>query len=173
MAIDWTPPITWAVDQLVTADILNEQIRDNISYLLNPSHNRILRDNSGTYTITNVTTFQDIDGANLSISLEIAGGPVLVRFQASGYTNGAAHEGYFDIAVDGVRVGASFTQGLATLVAARTGTEVYPINMTCLLTGLSAGTYVIRPQWRTSASDTVTLLANTTTNPVLFEAIEL
>ena len=167
----WTDPATWAVDQVVTADEMNEQVRDNLNYLLSPNHQRIMRSNGGTYTITNVTTFQAIDATNLSISLTTHGGPILVNFLATGYTNGAAHEGYFDIAVDGTRVGASYTQGLATLVSDSTHRHVVRIGL--LLTGNPAGTYVLRPFWRSSASDTVTLLANTTTNPVIFEAIEL
>ena len=63
----WTTPATWDVDQLVTNDDLNEQVRDNLEYLLSPNHDQIVRDNSGDYTITNVGTFQDIDTTNLSI----------------------------------------------------------------------------------------------------------
>ncbi len=167
----WTAPATWQVDQLVTNDDLNEQVRDNLSYLLSPNHQRIVRDNGGNYSITNVTTFQDIDTTNLSITLVTHGGPVQVHFQAIGWTNGTAHESYFDITLDGTRVGSAYTQGLATLVT--DPGERHVVSISILLTSLAAGTYILRPQWRTSTSDTVTLFSATAQNPVIFEAIEL
>lgn len=172
MTAVWTTPITWNVDQLVTNTDLNEQLRDNLDYLLSPNHERILRDNSGTYSLTNVTTFQDIDATNLSIDLETHGGPVWVHFQAIAYTSGTAVLGYFDIAVDGTRIGTAFTLGLAT-VNSSDGNERRPTSISLLLTGLSAGTHTIRPQWRTGSGDTITLLANSSTNPLILEAIEL
>jgi hypothetical protein len=79
----WTTPATWEVDQLVTNDDLNEQVRDNLEYLLSPHHERIVRDNGGDYSITNVLTFQDIDTTNLSITLVTHGGPLLVHLGGS------------------------------------------------------------------------------------------
>jgi hypothetical protein len=172
MTAEWTAPITWEVDQLVTADNLNQQIRDNQEYLLSPNHQRILRDNSGTYTITNVTSFQDIDSTNLSIDLETHGGPVWVHFHAVAFGNGTAINSFFDIAVDGTRVGNAFTLGLATFNTYNNAIR-HPLTISILLTGLAAATYTIRPQWRTDPSDYVTLLANSSDNPVIFEAIEL
>lgn len=165
----WTTPITWNVDQLVTNDDLNEQVRDNLEYLLSPNHQRIVRDNGGDYSITNVTTFQDVDSTNLSISLTTHGGPVLVHWQFVGRTNGTAHEAYYDIALDGVRIGAAHTLGLgnyANLIN-------IPISISALITPLLAGTYVLRPQWRSGASDTISIICDTTSHPVIFEAIEL
>ena len=171
MPANWTTPITWNVDQLVTNTDLNQQLRDNLDYLLSPNHERIIRDNSGDYSITNVTTFQDIDSTNLSITLVAHGGPVWVHFQAIGKSNGTAHEGYFDIAIDGVRLGNSYTQGLARIQS--DGTVWPTISVGVLLTSLAAATYTLRPQWRTATSNTVTLRSSTTYVPVIFEAIEL
>ncbi len=172
MTASWTAPITWNVDQLVTNEDLNEQLRDNLSYLLSPNHARILRDNSGTYSLTNVTTFQDIDATNLSIDLETHGGPVWVHFQAIAYTSGTSIFGYFDIAVDGARVGSDFTLGLAPVNTSSSAVR-RPVSISLLLTGLSAGSHSVRPQWRTGPTDTITLLANSSDNPIILEAIEL
>ena len=171
MPATWTTPITWNVDQLVTNTDLNQQLRDNLEYLLSPNHQRIIRDNGGDYSITNVTTFQDIDSTNLSITLVTHGGPVWVHFQAVGQSNGTAHEGYLDIAIDGVRVGNSYTQGLAQIECDIAVWMTLPVVV--LLTGLAAGTYTLRPQWRTASSNTVRLRASTTYAPIIFEAIEL
>ena len=169
MTATWHAPITWEVDQLVTADNLNQQIRDNQEYLLSPNHERIVRDNSGNYSITNVLTFQDIDASNLSIDLETHGGPVWVHFQAMVYTINTAHIGYFDIDVDGTRVGNAYDLGLASV------TNGLPtlLSLSLLLTGLAADTYTLRPQWRTNATRTAYVMSNSSEYPIIFEAIEL
>lgn len=167
----WTPPITWQVDQLVTNDDLNEQVRDNLEYLLSPSHLRILRDNSGTYNITSVTTFQDIDAANLSITLETHGGPTLVHFQGSARSSGTSNPCFVDLAVNGVRMGAAHTFGLLSL--ASDGAAWVPLTLALLITGLPPGVHTFRPQWRTASAATFTLRANSSDNPVVFEVIEL
>lgn len=167
----WTTPITWNVDQLVTNDDLNEQVRDNLEYLLSPNHQRIIRDNGGNYSLTNVLTFQDIDSTNLSITLETHGGPVLVRFMSTGRTNGTSNPCNLDIAVDGTRIGAAYTLGLLTLGIE--STSWIPVSLAILITGLAAGTHIFRPQWRSSSTGTFTLRANTSDNPTVFEVIEL
>jgi len=167
----WTTPITWNVDQLVTNTDLNEQVRDNLEYLLSPNHQHILRDNGGNYSITNVTTFQDIDSANLSLTLETHGGPVYVHLMGSARSNGLVNHGYFDLTVDGTRLGAAHTLGLVTFgVDPQTW---MPVSISVLVTGLSAGVHTFRPQWRTDPSDTLTLRGSTSDNPVIFEVIEL
>ena len=171
MPANWTTPVTWNVDQLVTNDDLNEQVRDNLEYLLSPNHDRILRDNSGDYAITGVTAFQDIDSTNLSITMETHGGPVLVHFMGSGYSNGTNNPGYFDIAVDGTRVGAAFTFGLLTLGC--DAAAWMPVSLVVLVTGLAAGNHTFRPQWRSDVSDTLTLRASSSNSAATFEVIEL
>ncbi len=167
----WTTPITWNVDQLVTNSDLNEQVRDNLEYLLSPNHQRIMHNNGGDYSITSVTTFQDIDSTDLSISLVTHGGPVLVHFQAVAYTSGLSHEGCFDLTVNGTRLGTSYLFGLARIRTDSSGRAT--VSMLVLLTGLSAGTCVLRPQWRSDTGDTVTLQSDPNTHPIIFEAIEL
>ena len=166
----WTTPATWQVDQLVTNNDLNEQVRDNLEYLLSPNHERIVRDNSGDYSITNVTTFQDIDTTNLSITLVTHGGPVLVHL--GGTYEFGGNGGYFDIAIDGNRVGSSYTKGLKAVDGHSAG-DVLGVDILLLLTGLAAGTYTLRPQWRTESTNSATLWARTNDTPLIFEAIEL
>ncbi len=167
----WTNPITWNVDQLVTNDDLNEQVRDNLEYLLSPNHDRIIRDNGGDYAITNIGAFQDIDSTNLSVTLVTHGGPVLAHFQGIARTNGPANPGHFDIAVNGTRIGAAHTLGLLSI---GTDTGVWEtVSMLALVTGLAAGTHIFRPQWRNQSSATLTLRANSSDNALIFEGIEL
>lgn len=171
MPAEWKTPITWTVDQLVSADDLNEQVRDNLEYLLSPNHQQIIYNNGGNLTLTNVVNFQDIDSANLSITLNTHGGPVLVRFMSSGHSNGTSNPCHLDLTVDGTRVGAAHTLGLLTLGI--DNAAWIPVNLSLLITGLAAGPHIFRPQWRTQASGTFTLRANSSDNPAIFEVIEL
>ncbi len=171
MPANWTPPATWHIDQLVTHDDLNAQVRDNLEYLLSPSHERILRDNGSEYSITNVTAFQDIDSANLSIELAVHGGPVLVHLQGVVRVD-AGDQVFFDFAVDGTRVAAAFDWGLTRVICIDAGDRV-PLSILILLTGLSAGTYTLRPQWRSDSGSTAYLHAGASAAALVFEAIEL
>lgn len=168
MPANWTPPITWTVDQLVTNSDLNEQLRDNLLYLLTPNHERILLTLGANYSITNVTTFQDVDPTNLSIDLTTHGGPVWLHFQAAVSTSGTAHESYYDFTVDGARVGVGNNFGLGQY----NNNAFAPMSIGILLP-LAAGTYTFRPQWRTSATHTAVIRSTAATNPIIFEAIEL
>ena len=69
-------------------------------------------------------------------------------------------------------MGSTFTLGLASVNTYNSSVR-WPLTISLLLTGLSAGTHTIRPQWRTGPTDTVTMLANSSDNPILLEAIEL
>ena len=69
MPANWTTPITWNVDQLVTNTDLNQQLRDNLDYLLSPNHERIIRDNSGDAALV----VDDIDVALKQIDEFIIG----------------------------------------------------------------------------------------------------
>ena len=173
MTATWTTPATWNVDQLVTNDDLNEQLRDNMDYLLSPSHGGIIWDNSGDYGITSVTSFQDIDSTNLSLDVETHGGPVWVYFQATGVV-GADEVLSLDLSIDGTSLGASYTHGLGRWLNPSGGVSLdLQVGFSVLLTGLSAGTYTLRPQWRSGSGDTVNLRASTSVSPVIFGAIEL
>lgn len=56
----WTTPTTWTVGALVTADQLNVQLRDNLTFL------KILVDNNGKIPALSSTYVADLSGANLS-----------------------------------------------------------------------------------------------------------
>jgi len=166
---DWT-----TMNDLSTGDLVTEAdmdaIRGNIEYLLDPNHQRIRRD-AGNYTTTS-TSFVDVDAANLRISLETHGGPVLVCLTGAASMNGVGALMYFDVEVDGVREGSPLATGagLLALSSISSGTQVN-IGFAHLVTGLAAGTHVLKLQWHVS-SITATLHA-ASNNPLHFSAIEL
>lgn len=61
----WTTPVTWATNQLVTAANMNEQVRDNLNYLLAKPTVKILGDTGANYS-TSSTSFVDVDVTNLT-----------------------------------------------------------------------------------------------------------
>lgn len=56
----WTTPATWTVGSLVTADQLNTQLRDNLTFL------KLLVDNNGKLPALSSTYVANLSGANLS-----------------------------------------------------------------------------------------------------------
>ncbi len=61
----WTPPITWAPNQLMTMQTLNEQIAGNFSYLTGPDRCQVT--NSGAQAISTTSTLLTWD-TNTAIS---------------------------------------------------------------------------------------------------------
>lgn len=162
----WTTPSTWAAAQVVTATQLNQQLRDNLNYLLSRPHQRIIRTAAANYTTTS-TTFVDIDTTHLSLNVTLSGSAVLVGF--SGITElSAGQTTCFDFTVDDVR----YTTTADGLVAGYilTGITHMPVTFTALVMGLTVGSHTFRPVWRVS-SGTGTLRA--VNNPVIFWAMEV
>lgn len=165
----WTQPITWQVDQLVTAENLNQQLRDNLEYLLRPNHQHTVHDNGTNYSFTSLTAFEDIDPLNLSLQLTTHGGPVLVYLQAVARTSGSSFNGYVTIAINAISIVNYFNMGLAHITT-QTNT---PLAITLMIPNLPAGTHIIRPQCRTATGSTLHFSSSSTTNPFIFGAIEL
>lgn len=151
----WHTPITWVADQLVTETQLNQQLRDNLSYLKErvdaPASAAYFLNESADYSTTS-TTFVDIDPFRLSFTLNTSGRALMIGFHgvvaAATTTESIA---YFDVTVDGVRVGGD--DGL-TLVARKTGAgnsaAVDSVAFVVLVEGISAGEHIFRLQWRIS-----------------------
>lgn len=63
----WTAPRTWTIGQLVAADALNVDIRDNLTFL------KLLVDADGRIPALNSTYLANLSGANLTGVLLLAG----------------------------------------------------------------------------------------------------
>lgn len=70
----WVTPRTWATNELVTAAMMNEQLRDNLLYLLNPVSFFVA--NSATYTTTSTTPV--VINAAYGVNLTTNGGYILL-----------------------------------------------------------------------------------------------
>lgn len=147
---DWTQPRDWSVDELVTAALLNEQLRDNLEFLKNPPTDLSDLDEASDYSTTS-TSFVDIDATNLAQTIETEGGDVLVTFTGTVSHYQGAYRMYFDIDVDGARQGGDdgiFSQVLMTQ------TNPYGVGI-CLaywIQGLEAGSHTFKLQWKMNAN---------------------
>lgn len=140
---DWTNPITWGATP-ITADLLNEQIRDNTEHLKEPPTDSYTGSGSGSYS-TSSTSFVDID-AVFDLSITTFGGDVLIAFNF-GLTSGSP-VGYIDILFDGSRVGGN--DGIVGCLPSTENSAYW------LLTDIAAGTYTAKLQWK-SAGGTISM----------------
>jgi hypothetical protein len=145
----WTTPHTWEDNELVTADLLNTHLRDSLNALKAPPTDHHECDEASDYTTTS-TSFVDVDGTNLALTITTTGGDVLVHFHASMMHSNAGRI-YFDVAVDGNRIAGD--DGILGGVASNSaGAPVTWMTFTRLITGLSVGEHTFKLQWKTSGS---------------------
>lgn len=74
----WTTPRTWVTNELVTAAMMNEQLRDNLDYLLTPAAWALQA--TGAYATTSAS-YSNVDAA-LTQVIECHGGRVVCGFSA-------------------------------------------------------------------------------------------
>jgi hypothetical protein len=152
----WTTPKTWADQELVTADLLNTHLRDNLEALKEPPSGNYECDETSEYTTTS-TSFVDVDATNLVMTLATGGGNVMVHFHGNLQHSGSSGRIYLDVEVDGTRVAGD--DGIVW----GAGDAIFDLTFTRLITGLSAGDHIFKLQWKTSAA-TATLYAGAGTS---------
>lgn len=169
----WTTFASFITDQIVTPTDMNN-IVGNLNYLFQRPKTKILFDNGANYTRA-ANTFADIDSTNLISTLTVTSGTVLVTFNAVA-TGSAAIVLDFDILVDGVRVGAGFTDGIYSQSVSNATPLHGGVSFSYLITGLSAGSHTFKPQWK-AQTGTGTIYSGSgvagTDYPVSFNVIEI
>ena len=140
--MNWQNPKTWNTGDLLTAQDMNAQLRDNLQYLKGLPYAQITSRQDSNYT-TNSGSFVDIDDSTLSITLRTAGA-VLVGFLGTLQTDRATQI-YLDLLVDGVRLGK--INGIACLHF-QAANKPQTLAFTLLRDQLSAGEHTFRLQWR-------------------------
>ncbi len=144
----WHPPITWQVDQLVTEQDLNEQVRDNLLYLkerVDTSFAFVQLNEPQDFTTTS-TTFVDVKSDRLTHTMATTGLPVAIGFTGfltTGYTPTYV---FWDVAVDGARLGGS--SGIGATIGAPYGTASFVF----IAPNVTAGTHTFTLQWRVHAN---------------------
>ncbi len=142
----WTPPRTdWANGELVTAADLNA-IGENLAALqsLTALENRPIAAGITTRWIESRSrVFVDVDSSAFNLTITTSGGDVLVTFSGS-VDHDAAAKGYYDVEVDGTRIGGS--SGI------RQDKEIDQVVLmfTHLIQDLGAGAHTFKLQWKTN-----------------------
>lgn len=103
---------------------------------------------------TSSTSFVDIDATDLNLSLTTTGGDVLLGFYGNIRVSGSGSPTvYFDVLQDATRIGGDDGLCLAFVTSIDSAVDQYqPVSFTYLITGLSAGTYAFKLQWKVSAA---------------------
>jgi hypothetical protein len=149
----WNTPKTWTPGEALSASELNDNLRDDLNYLLSRPGDGVQYDNGANYTTTS-DTFTPVDGTNLSITLTTAGGKIACGFSAvcPGLTSTVMD---FDITVDGTRIGAAGANGLYR--AATPGSNLdFQVSFTVVKTGLTPGSHTVQVVWKRHTSGTGT-----------------
>jgi hypothetical protein len=146
MTIIWTTPKTWAAGELVTAAMLNTHLRDNLEYLKTPPADAYILNESGDYSTTS-TSFVNVDGTKLALTIATAGGDVLVGFSGIASNTSGGGRVYLDVEVDTVRTGGD--DGLV-LITSSSASHAQNITFLKLVQGLSAGSHTFKLQYKVS-----------------------
>lgn len=138
----WTQAKTWGNEPLVAGD-MNTHLRDNLEALKDPPQGGTDIDNVSDYSTTS-STFVDVDATDFSTTITTHGSDVLVTLCVT--VAGATNYAFFDIEVDGTRVGAD--DGILKKHCDSTA----PDSMTLYywVKGLAAGSHTFALQWKAS-----------------------
>lgn len=147
----WTTPQTWT-QSLVTVDDLNEQIRDNLSFLFDPTEDHNTGDKGSNYTTTG-TSFAAVDtagGDDLRLVMTPQGEDVEIEFDCDVSHGTANGRTYLNLYIDGVAVVDG--DGLACSAdSLTTGTGVEHMHFRWVARGLSLTSHTFDVYWKTNA----------------------
>lgn len=124
---------------------------------------------AGDYTGLGSTTFADIDGTNLSITLTTGARRVLIGWSITGTLSDVPQSVCIDVTVDGTRLGQTF--GLQA-VDVNHATKAVNLSSTWLTAALTAASHTFKLQYRVTGSTNATFYASTGVTPLGFYVIE-
>lgn len=152
----WSTPKTWTATLVTVAD-LNTYIRDNQNALKTPPQDIY---STGAYAGASTTsaTFVNIDATNLSLDITTAGGRLAILFQALVYHTSGAGLAYFDLSINGSRIGDT-SYGLGAKYMYASGVRI-AVNIFIVTGAQVAGSYNVKPMWLTNTGGTINLDAN-------------
>ncbi len=128
----WTTPRTWATGELVTATLLNEELRDKFEALRTPPTVTLVTTSNLT---TSSTTFVDVSATQLSLDITTTGADLLVGFFGDLIENSA----FLDVSLDGTRIGDT-TNGIMR--------GLNHVSFVLPVTGVSAAAHTLRLSWK-------------------------
>jgi hypothetical protein len=153
----WSAPRSWSTGELVTAALLNAHLRDNLDFLKTPPTALYILNESSDYTTTS-TSFANVDGTKLSLTITTAGGDVLIGFCGSILQSSASL--FFDVEIDGSRTGGDDGLGVFTPTSSA---QRFNTTFFKLVQGLAPGSHTFKLQWKVNGG-TATLFAGAGTS---------
>jgi hypothetical protein len=152
----WTTPSTWSVAQKVTADDMNEQVRDNLTHLYNRLENNDLYNADGADYTTTSGSFVAVDATNYNYTITTNGGEVMCGFFGWFYqTSGSYRKVSLNVYVDG-----SPYAGDDGIIGVEIPTDrALPCGFVILIEDLSEGSHTFELRWESQSSATITLFA--------------
>lgn len=159
----WNNIAAYTAGQLIDQDDLND-LRKNTEYLLSrPWTSYTL--NSANYTTTS-SAFVDVDTSNLALTITPVSTQIEVHFHGTVRVSsgGPAYYIYFDLLVNGVRVGGD--DGI--LASMNTNVVLsFPVSFTRRISVTPNVSTTVKLQWKTTAGATATLYAGSGATPDL------
>src|SRR5690606_33302274 len=90
---NWTTPKTWAVDELVTAPVMNTHLRDNLGYLFARPATQLVQTSGSNHAVLS-TAYVPVDEAQLRLTLTTHSGRVLIGLIATLTGNATLFAGF-------------------------------------------------------------------------------
>lgn len=152
----WTDPATITAMTPLTASFFNQQLRDNMAYLLAGfALSQVVHVGAADYVRT-ASTWANVDETNLSITASIVSGRALcVATFAAHVDNTSGSSGLFTFEMDSAtRLGGDY--GLARL--GQNGSAL--ITLVGLFTGVGVGSHTFRLQYRNLQSGAAVTIRN-------------
>lgn len=140
MTAIWTPPRSWRHGELVTKELLNTHLRDNLDWL----KDRPIA-SAGAITDISTTSTTLVEMTSMSSSLTLNGDRVLAAFTGWFTCDSFPRTLTLAVAVDGVSVGEMAQTNVTT-----SGNGGTPCHFNVRISGILAGVRVISIRWRTS-----------------------
>lgn len=141
----WITPKDWEVGESLTAAKLNTHLRDNLNALKSPPSDGYVVNEGSDYS-TSSTSFANVDGTNLHLTLTTTGGDVEVHFEGTFQAAGAAGIVYLDVYVDAAVDGGDD----GYLCQYCPASQPQAVSFSRLIEGLSAGTHHFYLEWKTN-----------------------
>ena len=169
----WVAPRTWTAGEVVTASMMNQDVRDNMNYVLSGrgvAQVKVL--SASNYTITS-STFVYVDTTNLALTLSINSGRIMGWWTFSELFDNTAHNGKAWVGTDrdaGAAMHGDATYGTKLLLTNHSDDITLPFYFS----GLSAASHTLKLMARTdgSAGASITIYKATDT-PVYGMAFEI
>lgn len=158
MAVTWTTPRTWIIEEPINVSKLNTELSGNMNYLYNRPATYVTIKGDGTNLTNALTTFSALDDAQFTLNLTTTSGRVEFILNAM-VSRSAAGILEWDVLIDDSTYASSGTATPVTngLGGLQVTTTVDQLNGRFRIDGLTPGLHTFKLRVRNSAAGTATV----------------